>query len=30
MVDYSGLLNDYQNAYSMVQEDAGVLLANNL
>lgn len=30
MVNYSSLLNDYQNAYSIVQEDAGVLLANNL
>jgi polyamine oxidase len=30
MVDYSNLLNDYSNAYGNVQQDAGVLWANNL
>lgn len=30
MVDYTSLLNDYQTAYAIVQQDAGVLLANNL
>src|ERR1700694_2846711 len=30
MVDYTGLLNDYQTAYAIVQQDAGLLLANNL
>jgi polyamine oxidase len=29
MVDYSDLLNDYSNAYGIVEEDAGVLWANN-
>lgn len=29
MVDYSDLLDDYSNAYGIVEEDAGVLWANN-